>query len=104
MKLKDFKRYEICDYNTQHMVLIECFHSCITQTHNIFCVCHNVTMNNLYLIIVGLMAHEFDELALDGHNYPTWTMDIKISLALRGIYEAIVPPAYRQQELPPTHK
>jgi hypothetical protein len=50
------------------------------------------------------MAHELDELALDGHNYPTWVMDIKLSLALRGMYEAIVPPADRQQELPPTHK
>jgi hypothetical protein len=25
MKLIDFKQYEIYDYNTQHMVLIECF-------------------------------------------------------------------------------
>jgi hypothetical protein len=31
-------------------------------------------------------------------------MDVKISLTLRGMYEAIVPPADRQQELPPTHK
>jgi hypothetical protein len=31
-------------------------------------------------------------------------MDIKISLALRGMYEAIVPPADRQQELPSTYK
>jgi hypothetical protein len=30
------------------------------------------------------MAHEFEELALDGHNYPTWAMDVKISLALEG--------------------
>jgi hypothetical protein len=50
------------------------------------------------------MAHEFEELALDGHNYPTWAMDIKISLALRGMYETVVPPADRQQELSPTHK
>jgi hypothetical protein len=50
------------------------------------------------------MAHEFEELALDGHNYTTWVMDIKISLALREIYEAIVPPTDRQQELPPTYK
>jgi hypothetical protein len=42
------------------------------------------------------MAHEFEELALDGHNYPTWAMDVKISLTLRGIYGAIVPPANRQ--------
>jgi hypothetical protein len=42
------------------------------------------------------MAHEFDELSLDGHNYPTWVIDVKISLALGGMYEAIVPPADRQ--------
>jgi hypothetical protein len=50
------------------------------------------------------MSQEFEELTLDGHNYPTWTMGIKISLTLIGMYEAIVPPADRQQELPPTHK
>jgi hypothetical protein len=27
------------------------------------------------------MAKEFDELAVDGHNYPTWTSDIKINFA-----------------------
>jgi hypothetical protein len=42
------------------------------------------------------MAHKFEELALDGHSYPTWMMDVKISLALRGMYEAIVPPTDRQ--------
>jgi hypothetical protein len=31
-------------------------------------------------------------------------MDVKISLALRGMYEAIVPPTDREQELPPTHQ
>jgi hypothetical protein len=31
-------------------------------------------------------------------------MNVKISLALRGMYDAIIPPADRQQELPPTHK
>jgi hypothetical protein len=41
------------------------------------------------------MTHEFEALALDGHNYPTWVMDINIILALRGMYEAIVPPADR---------
>jgi hypothetical protein len=37
------------------------------------------------------MACEFEELPLDGHSYPTRAMDIKISLTLRGMYEAIVP-------------
>jgi hypothetical protein len=50
------------------------------------------------------MAHEFEELVLDGHNYPTWAMDVKVSLALRGMHEAIVSPAERESELPPTHQ
>jgi hypothetical protein len=50
------------------------------------------------------MAREFKELALDGHNYPTWLMNVNISLALRGMYEAITPPAERQQELLSTHQ
>ncbi|XP_071678589.1 uncharacterized protein [Lolium perenne] len=31
------------------------------------------------------MAREFEALALNGHNYPTWAMDTKIALASRGI-------------------
>jgi hypothetical protein len=38
------------------------------------------------------MTHKFEKIVLDGHNYPTWAMDIKISLAFRGVYEAILPP------------
>jgi hypothetical protein len=49
------------------------------------------------------MAREFEELTLDGHNYPTWVMGVKISLAFRGMDEVIIPPTDRQQELPPTH-
>jgi hypothetical protein len=45
------------------------------------------------------MAHEFEEQALDGQNYPTWAMDIKIVLTLRGMYEAILPPTGRVVEL-----
>jgi hypothetical protein len=41
------------------------------------------------------MTREFEELALDEHNYPTWAMNSKISLALCGMYEAILPPAER---------
>jgi len=32
---------------------------------------------------------EFAELALDGHNFPTWAMDLKVSLLLHGMYKAI---------------
>jgi hypothetical protein len=40
---------------------------------------------------------------LDGHNYPTCAKDIKIS-SLRGMYEAIVPPAERIVQLVETYK
>jgi hypothetical protein len=30
------------------------------------------------------MSHKFKELILDGHNYPTWVLDVKISLTFRG--------------------
>jgi hypothetical protein len=42
------------------------------------------------------MAHKFEELVLDGHNYPTWAMDVKVSLAFRGMYKTIVSPADRE--------
>jgi hypothetical protein len=35
------------------------------------------------------MTCESEKLVLDRHNYPTWAMDVKISLALRGIYETL---------------
>nr|XP_034604640.1 uncharacterized protein LOC117864622 [Setaria viridis] len=38
---------------------------------------------------------EFDELALDGHNYPNWASDIKINFASRGIVEAMQEPVDR---------
>jgi hypothetical protein len=58
--------------------------------------CNHEDSKNLWLTIVGLMAREFEELALDGHNYPTWAMDVKISLSFSGLYEAIIPHADRQ--------
>jgi hypothetical protein len=42
------------------------------------------------------MFHEFEELTLDGHNYPTWALDVKISLAFRGILPTLSPPAERE--------
>jgi hypothetical protein len=45
------------------------------------------------------MTREFEELILDGHNYPIWAMDVKISLALRGVYEAILPSEERIVQL-----
>jgi hypothetical protein len=37
-------------------------------------------------------TREFEELALDGSNYPTWASDIKITLAARKISSTIQEP------------
>jgi hypothetical protein len=50
------------------------------------------------------MTREFEELALDGQNYSTWEMYIKISLTLCGMYEVIVPPAERIVQLLESYK
>jgi hypothetical protein len=50
------------------------------------------------------MAHEFEELALDGYNYPTWALDVKISLAFRGILHALSFPEERETAFLDTYK
>jgi hypothetical protein len=50
------------------------------------------------------MAHEFEELILDGHNYPTWALDVKISLAFRGILPVLSPPVDREVTFLDTYK
>jgi hypothetical protein len=50
------------------------------------------------------MAHEFDELILDGHNYPTWVLDVKIRLAFCGIMAALTPPVEREAAFLDTYK
>jgi hypothetical protein len=42
------------------------------------------------------MAREFEELALDEHNYATWVLDVKIRLTFREILPALSPPADRE--------
>jgi hypothetical protein len=53
---------------------------------------------------VGLMAREFDEFVLDGHNYPTWALNVKISLVFRGIMATLTPPAAREVAFMDTYK
>ena len=36
-----------------------------------------------------MATKEFEELALDGSNYPTWASDIKITLTSRGLLATI---------------
>jgi hypothetical protein len=39
-----------------------------------------------------MATKEFEKLALDGHNYPTWVSDIEITFASCGIIDAIAAP------------
>jgi hypothetical protein len=50
------------------------------------------------------MAHEFDELTLDGHNYSTWALDVKISLVFHGIMAALTRPTERDASFMDTYK
>jgi hypothetical protein len=50
------------------------------------------------------MAHEFKELVLDGHNYPTWALNINISLAFRRILFALSLPPKREAVFLETYK
>jgi hypothetical protein len=50
------------------------------------------------------MAHEFEELILDGHNYPTWALDVKIILTFRGILPVLSPPVDREAIFLDTYK
>jgi hypothetical protein len=50
------------------------------------------------------MAREFEELALDGYNYPTWALYVKISLTFHGIMYALTPPAEREAAFLDTYK
>jgi hypothetical protein len=50
------------------------------------------------------MAHEFEELILDGHNYPTWALDVKIILAFHGILPVLSPPVDREAIFLDTYK
>jgi hypothetical protein len=43
-----------------------------------------------------MATKEFEELSLDGHNYPTWASDIEITLLLVGLlmlsqHQSLVP-------------
>ena len=51
-----------------------------------------------------MTGKEFDELALDGRNYPTWAMDVKVSLASRGLSAALQPPIEGQVPITDLHK
>jgi hypothetical protein len=47
---------------------------------------------------------KFDAFALDGHNFPTWAMDLKVSLSLRGMLKAIEAPKEGEAALPEPNK
>jgi hypothetical protein len=50
------------------------------------------------------MTRKFEELALNGHNYPTWAFDVKIRLAFHGILSTLSPRAEREEAFLDTYK
>jgi hypothetical protein len=36
-----------------------------------------------------MATKEFDILALDGSNFPSWAMDVKVNLSTLGLYKCI---------------
>jgi hypothetical protein len=52
-----------------------------------------ILLKSLVAYLEDSMAREFEELALDAHNYPTWVLDAKISLTFREILPTLSPPA-----------
>ena len=43
--------------------------------------------------MADISKKEFAELAIDGRNYLTWAMDVKINLAARNLINTITTPA-----------
>jgi hypothetical protein len=50
------------------------------------------------------MAHKFEELIIDEHNYPTWSLDVNISLAFHGLLPALSPHTKREATFLDTYK
>jgi hypothetical protein len=50
------------------------------------------------------MACEFEEFILNGYNYPTWALDIKISLTFHGMLSVLSPPVKREATFLETYK
>jgi hypothetical protein len=63
-----------------------------------------LSIKSLAAYMYDWMAREFDELALDGHNYTTWALDVKISSVFHGIMAALTPPVERDVAFLDTYK
>jgi hypothetical protein len=47
-----------------------------------------------------MAGKEFEILALDGHNFPTWATDIKVGLSTRGLFPCLAAPAAGAPPIP----
>jgi hypothetical protein len=52
----------------------------------------------------GLNGSEFEELVLDEQKYPTWVLDVKISLTFCGILATLSPHVEREEAFLNTYK
>jgi hypothetical protein len=61
-------------------------------------------IKSLVVYMYDSMAHEFEKLALYGHNYATWALEVKISLPFCRILPALTPPTEREVTFLDTYK
>jgi hypothetical protein len=50
---------------------------------------HKSINPGLPMMVTDGRKREFDALDINGHNYPTWAMDIKTAIASHGLVHAI---------------
>jgi hypothetical protein len=63
-----------------------------------------ILLKYLVAYILDSMAHEFEELVLDEQKYPTWVLDVKISLTFCGILATLSPHVEREEAFLNTYK
>jgi hypothetical protein len=63
-----------------------------------------ILLKYLVAYILDSMAHEFEELVLDEQKYPTWVLDVKISLTFYGILATFSPRVEREETFLNTYK
>jgi hypothetical protein len=63
-----------------------------------------ILLKYLVAYILDSMAYEFEELVLDEQKYPTWVLDVKISLTFCGILATLSPHVEREEAFLNTYK
>jgi hypothetical protein len=84
-----FKHKRLPQFHTNLLRLFHCWSSIFIEFTSLHQYCH-ISQKILAYWNVGEMANkEFEVLALDGHNFPTWATDVKVSLSRCGLFQCL---------------